>query len=143
MTQGGVLVALATLMYAPVPIQKCLLESSVKRISKSSFHCTLKNLQPGLQNFPTLWSSLISASSGYDSGENALSMISCCPRSFYTDFMALIVFFSLEFCLFLQCHSHSIHWTILNGVKACFHLLKVILRWSKCSHTGSLNLSGE
>ncbi|KAM6563640.1 hypothetical protein CsatB_023638 [Cannabis sativa] len=78
---GGELAALATLMYAPVPIQNCLSSGGVKRHSNSSFQCTLENLKPTLQNFPTLWRALVSACYGQDStssfvgsrGKNALS----------------------------------------------------------------------
>lgn len=71
---GGEMMALATLMYAPVPIQKCLIRGSVSRNSKSSFQCTLKNLQPALQKFPTLWSTLVTACSGHDSDANPASI---------------------------------------------------------------------
>ncbi|CAA7400661.1 unnamed protein product [Spirodela intermedia] len=71
---GGEKMALATLMYAPVPIQKCLFWGSVNRNSRSSFQCTLENLQTGLQKFPTLWSTLVSACTGHDSDANPTSM---------------------------------------------------------------------
>ncbi|GLT68925.1 hypothetical protein SLA2020_411170 [Shorea laevis] len=58
---GGEMAALATLMYAPAPIQNCLSSGSVNRHSSSSAQCTLENLKPALQHFPTLWRTLVSA----------------------------------------------------------------------------------
>ncbi|KAL5555832.1 hypothetical protein UlMin_038068 [Ulmus minor] len=63
---GGELAALATLMYASVPIQNCLSSGSVKRHSNSSAQCTLENLEPTLQSFPTLWRTFLSACLGQD-----------------------------------------------------------------------------
>lgn len=63
---GGELAALATLMYAPAPIQNCLSSGSVKRHSSSSAQCTLENLKPTLQRFPTLWRTFVSACFGQD-----------------------------------------------------------------------------
>ena len=63
---GGELAALATLMHAPAPIQNCLSSGAVKRHSNSSFQCTLENLKPTLQCFPTLWRTLVSACFGQD-----------------------------------------------------------------------------
>ncbi|KAL2630311.1 hypothetical protein R1flu_014997 [Riccia fluitans] len=63
---GGEIMALATLMYAPVPLQKCLCAGSVSRHSGPSWQCTLENLQPGLQRFPTLWRSLVVTCFGHD-----------------------------------------------------------------------------
>ncbi|KAL3688215.1 hypothetical protein R1sor_014524 [Riccia sorocarpa] len=63
---GGEIMALATLMYAPVPLQKCLCPGSVSRHSGPSWQCTLENLQPGLQRFPTLWRSLVVTCFGHD-----------------------------------------------------------------------------
>ncbi|KAF8012156.1 hypothetical protein BT93_I0323 [Corymbia citriodora subsp. variegata] len=62
---GGELAAVATLMYAPIPIQDCLSTGSVKRQSTSS-QCTLENLRPILQRFPTLWRTLVGACLGQD-----------------------------------------------------------------------------
>ncbi|OWM82276.1 hypothetical protein CDL15_Pgr001850 [Punica granatum] len=62
---GGELAALATLMYAPIPIQNCLSTGSVKRQSTSA-QCTLENLQPALQHFPTLWRTFVAACLGQD-----------------------------------------------------------------------------
>lgn len=78
---GWLMAALATLMFAPVPIQNCLCSGSVKR-SNSSYQCTLENLSPALQKFPTLWRVLVSACLGQDTthslwglkGRNALSV---------------------------------------------------------------------
>lgn len=63
---GGELAALATLMHAPAPIQNCLSSGGVNRHSNSSFQCTLENLKPTLQCFPTLWRTLVSACFGED-----------------------------------------------------------------------------
>ena len=67
---GGELAALATLMYAPTPIQKCLSSGSVNRYSSSSAQCTLENLRPSLQRFPTLWRTLVAACFGHDTTYN-------------------------------------------------------------------------
>ncbi|KAL6977281.1 hypothetical protein U1Q18_026078 [Sarracenia purpurea var. burkii] len=58
---GGEMAALATLMYAPVPIQDCLSSGTVNRHSSSSAQCTLENLRPAFQHFPTLWRTLVAA----------------------------------------------------------------------------------
>ncbi|KAK9272701.1 hypothetical protein L1049_003078 [Liquidambar formosana] len=63
---GGEMAALATLMHAPVPIQDCLNSGSVNRHCSSSVQCTLENLRPTLQRFPTLWCSLVAACFGQD-----------------------------------------------------------------------------
>lgn len=63
---AGEMAALATLMYAPIPIQDCLSSGSVKRHSSSSAQCTLENLRPALQRFPTLWRTLVAACFGHD-----------------------------------------------------------------------------
>lgn len=62
---GGELAALATLIYAPVQIQNCLSTGSVKRQSTSA-QCTLENLRPTLQHFPTLWRTFVAACLGQD-----------------------------------------------------------------------------
>ncbi|KAH7860687.1 hypothetical protein Vadar_016791 [Vaccinium darrowii] len=67
---GGEMAALATLMYAPVPIQDCLSSGSVNRHSSSSAQCTLENLRPALQHFPTLWRTLVAACFGQDTDCN-------------------------------------------------------------------------
>ncbi|KAH8502934.1 hypothetical protein H0E87_014301 [Populus deltoides] len=69
---GGEMAALATLMYAPDPIQNCLSSGSVKRHGSSSAQCTLENLRPTLQRFPTLWRTLVAASFGHDTTSNFL-----------------------------------------------------------------------
>lgn len=69
---GGEMAALATLMYAPVPIQDCLSSGSVIRHSSSSAQCTLENLRPALQHFPTLWRTLVAACFGQDTDCNFL-----------------------------------------------------------------------
>ncbi|XP_058111329.1 uncharacterized protein LOC131254340 isoform X2 [Magnolia sinica] len=70
---GGEMAALATLMYAPAPIQKCLCSGSVNRHCSSSAQCTLENLRPGLQQFPTLWRTLVSACFGQDADGASLA----------------------------------------------------------------------
>lgn len=70
---GGEMAALATLMFAPVPIQNCLSSGSVNRHYSSSAQCTLENLRPTLQHFPTLWRTLVAASFGHDITSNFLS----------------------------------------------------------------------
>lgn len=62
---AGEMAALATLMYAPVPIQECLSSGSINR-HFSSGQCTLENLRPALQCFPTLWHTLLAACFGQD-----------------------------------------------------------------------------
>ncbi|XP_020677460.1 uncharacterized protein LOC110096041 isoform X3 [Dendrobium catenatum] len=64
---GGELAALATLMYESAPLQKFLCTGSVSRHCTSSSQCTLENLKPGLEKFPTLWRTLVSACFGTDS----------------------------------------------------------------------------
>lgn len=63
---GGEMAALATLMHASVPIQSCLNSGGVNRHSNSSAQCTLENLRPTLQRFPTLWRTLVGACLGQD-----------------------------------------------------------------------------
>ncbi|KAI3930736.1 hypothetical protein MKX01_037182, partial [Papaver californicum] len=70
---GGEMAALATLMYAPSPIHKCLFSGSVKRRFSSSAQCTLENLRPALQRFPTLWRTLIAGCFGHDA--NGISLV--------------------------------------------------------------------
>ncbi|KAG5245302.1 Glycoside hydrolase, family 19, catalytic [Salix suchowensis] len=69
---GGEMAALATLMYGTDPIQNCLSIGSVKRHGSSSAQCTLENLKPTLQQFPTLWRTLVAASFGHDTTSNFL-----------------------------------------------------------------------
>ncbi|KAF9603991.1 hypothetical protein IFM89_039345 [Coptis chinensis] len=64
--RGGELAALATLMHAPAPIQKCICSGSVKRNFSSSAQCTLENLRPALQCYPTLRRALYAACFGQD-----------------------------------------------------------------------------
>lgn len=63
---GGEIAALATLMYAPMPFEDCLCSGSIIRHSSSSAQCTLENLRPALQRFPTLWKMLVTACFGQD-----------------------------------------------------------------------------
>ncbi|ONK80835.1 uncharacterized protein A4U43_C01F22320 [Asparagus officinalis] len=69
---GGEMAALATLMYAASPMQKCLCAGSVNRQCSFTPQCTLENLRPGLQHFPTLWRTLVNACFGQD--DNACSL---------------------------------------------------------------------
>ncbi|KAL8047280.1 hypothetical protein ABFX02_08G230100 [Erythranthe guttata] len=62
---AGEMAALATLMFAPLPLQECLSSGSVNRHC-SSAQCTLENLRPTLQRFPTLWNTLVAACFGQD-----------------------------------------------------------------------------
>lgn len=70
---GGEIAALATLMYAPLPFENCLCSGSVMRHSSSSAQCTLENLRPALQRFPTLWRMLVTACFGKDPTCNYLN----------------------------------------------------------------------
>lgn len=69
---GGEMAALATLMYAPSPIQDCLSSSGVNRHSSSSTQCTLENLRPLLQRFPTLCRALVTSGFQQDTTSNFL-----------------------------------------------------------------------
>ncbi|KAJ7945315.1 Spatacsin [Quillaja saponaria] len=69
---GSELAALATLMYASAPYQNCLNSGSVNRHSNSSAQCTLENLRPTLQQYPTLWRTLVAACFGQDTTGNIL-----------------------------------------------------------------------
>ncbi|KAK8457117.1 hypothetical protein SEVIR_3G127700v4 [Setaria viridis] len=60
----GEMSALATLMYASAPIQKSICTGSVNRSRGLPSQCTLENLGPCLQQFPTLWKTLYSACFG-------------------------------------------------------------------------------
>lgn len=62
---GEELAALATLMFAHVPVQNCLSTGSVKRQSTSA-QCTLENLKPILQCYPSLLRTFVAASLGQD-----------------------------------------------------------------------------
>ncbi|KAL0378868.1 UNVERIFIED_CONTAM: hypothetical protein Sradi_3192300 [Sesamum radiatum] len=62
---AGEMAALATLIFAPIPLQDCLSSGSVNRCC-SSAQCTLENLRPALQRFPTLWNTLMAACFGQD-----------------------------------------------------------------------------
>ncbi|KAK7399448.1 hypothetical protein VNO78_10630 [Psophocarpus tetragonolobus] len=63
---GGEMAALATLMHSALPFQSCLNSGGVNRHSNSSAQCTLENLRPTLQKFPTLWRALVGACLGQD-----------------------------------------------------------------------------
>lgn len=74
---GGELAALATLMYESAPLQKFLCSGSVSRRCTSSSQCTLENLKPSLEKFPTLWRALVSTCFGTDSAGVSTSSSSC------------------------------------------------------------------
>nr|CAD1822161.1 unnamed protein product [Ananas comosus var. bracteatus] len=71
--EEGAIAALATLMYAASPIQKCLCSGSVNGNASSSFQCTLENLRSGLQKYPTLWRTLVSSCFGRDAYGSLIS----------------------------------------------------------------------
>ncbi|KAE7998209.1 hypothetical protein FH972_002775 [Carpinus fangiana] len=71
---GGEMAALATLMYAPAPIQSCLSSGSVNQYSSSFAQCTLENLRPTLQRFPTLWRTLVAACFGQNAACNVVGL---------------------------------------------------------------------
>ncbi|XP_008786547.2 uncharacterized protein LOC103704848 [Phoenix dactylifera] len=70
---GGEMAALATLMYAAAPMQECACSGSVNRHCSSSSQCTLENLRPGLQHFPTLWRTLVASCFGQEANDYSLS----------------------------------------------------------------------
>lgn len=59
---GQGLPALTTLMYAPVPLQKCL----SGRMDGKKWQCSIDNLREVLQGYPTFLQILESASHGHD-----------------------------------------------------------------------------
>lgn len=63
---GRPYMAMATLMYAPRPLQKCLIMGDVNRHSGQSSACSLASLQQELKSFPTLWLMLVTAIHGQD-----------------------------------------------------------------------------
>lgn len=70
---AGEMAALATLMFAPAPLQECLSSGSVNR-QCSSTQCTLENLRPALYRFPTLWHTIVAACFGQDSVYSNLAL---------------------------------------------------------------------
>ncbi|KAG8053146.1 hypothetical protein GUJ93_ZPchr0001g29494 [Zizania palustris] len=75
----GEMSALATLMYASPPIQKSVCTGSVNRNRGMSSQCTLENLGPRLQQFPTLWKTLLSACFGQD----GYGCLNCSPTNVF------------------------------------------------------------
>ncbi|KAF0916073.1 hypothetical protein E2562_000693 [Oryza meyeriana var. granulata] len=73
----GEMSALATLMYASTPIQKSICTGSVNRNRGVSSQCTLENLSPRLQQFPTLWKTLLSSCFGQD----GYGCLNCTPTN--------------------------------------------------------------
>lgn len=64
---GQGLIALATLMFAPVPLQKCLfVDQKMNSQEGQTWQCTLENLREILQEYPTFWQTLEAASYGQD-----------------------------------------------------------------------------
>lgn len=94
---GREMAALATLMYAPIPFEDCLCSGSVMRHSSSSAQCTLENLRPAIQRFPTLWRMLMTACFGQDPTGNCLN-----PKR-----KGVILIFNY-LVLFIYCHVCSI-----------------------------------
>ncbi|KAL8476787.1 hypothetical protein ACS0TY_029186 [Phlomoides rotata] len=93
---AGEMAALATLMFAPAPLQECLSSGSVNR-QCSSAQCTLENLRPALYRFPTLWHTIVAACFGQDSVSSNLALKA--KMSGYTDLLDYLnwregVFFS-------------------------------------------------
>lgn len=92
---GGEMAALATLMYAAAPMQKCLCTGSVNRNSSSSFQCTLENLRPGLQPFPTLWRTLLAFCFGQDANGYPFSYTASISNSkFFHLFLCALCLFN-------------------------------------------------
>lgn len=60
------LMAVATLMYGPLPIQKCLVLGRANRQDLRSWQCLMEDLRPGLESFPSLWHTLGAACYGHD-----------------------------------------------------------------------------
>ncbi|XP_006643839.2 uncharacterized protein LOC102717287 isoform X2 [Oryza brachyantha] len=73
----GEMSALATLMYASAPIQKSICTGSVNRNCGISSQCTLENLSPRLQQFPTLWKTLLCSCFGQD----GYGCLNCSPTN--------------------------------------------------------------
>ncbi|XP_059307984.1 uncharacterized protein LOC132059394 [Lycium ferocissimum] len=106
---AGEMAALATLMYAPIPIQDCLSSGSVNRLN-SSVQCTLENLRPFLQRFPTLGRTLTAACFGQDP---TCSSISPKPKFFgYSDLLDYLNWRESVFC-------SSAHDTSLSQMLPC------------------------
>lgn len=89
---AGEMAALATLMYAPSPIQDCLNSSGVNRHSSSSAQCTLENLRPVLQRFPTLCRALVTSAFQQDTTCNFLGPKSKNALSEYLHWRNIIFF---------------------------------------------------
>ncbi|XVF61790.1 hypothetical protein PTKIN_Ptkin08bG0158700 [Pterospermum kingtungense] len=81
---GGEMAALATLMYASASIQKCLSSGSVNRHNSSTAQCTLENLKPALQHYPTLWRTLVSGCFGQDT---SLSFLGTRAKNALADYL--------------------------------------------------------
>uniref|UniRef100_A0A0D9Y480 Spatacsin C-terminal domain-containing protein n=1 Tax=Oryza glumipatula TaxID=40148 RepID=A0A0D9Y480_9ORYZ len=88
----GEMSALATLMYASTPIQKSICTGSVNRNRGVSSQCTLENLSPHLQQFPTLWKTLLSSCFGQD----GYGCLNCSPTNGYSEANALSLEASIQ-----------------------------------------------
>ncbi|KAG0476489.1 hypothetical protein HPP92_013330 [Vanilla planifolia] len=84
---GGEMAALATLMYAAESMQKCICIGSISRHCSSSSQCTLENLRPGLEKFPTLWRTLVSACFEIDFFGRSKSSNSAFEKSGFSDYL--------------------------------------------------------
>nr|KYP67561.1 Spatacsin [Cajanus cajan] len=94
---GGEMAALATLMHAAVPIQSCLNSGGVNRHSNSTAQCSLENLRPTFQKFPTLWRMLVGACLGQD------TMALLVPKA--KTALKLTLYFFVNFCLSKFCNA--------------------------------------
>ncbi|KAG0476485.1 hypothetical protein HPP92_013326 [Vanilla planifolia] len=83
----GEMAALATLMYAAESMQKCICIGSISRHCSSSSQCTLENLRPGLEKFPTLWRTLVSACFEIDFFGRSKSSNSAFEKSGFSDYL--------------------------------------------------------
>lgn len=137
---GWLMAALATLMFAPLPIQSCLSSGSVKR-SCNSFQCTLENLRPALQKFPTLWRTLVASCLGHDTtqsfwglkGRNGKSLL-----SFLGSWSLFVQFLSINNYLEIQLYRR-----ISTGGIVSFILLVTILHLCKCCLPGFRKVCGD
>lgn len=60
------IMAVATLMYGPLPIQRSLVLGGANRQDLRPWQCLMEDLQPGLESFSTLWHTLVAACYGHD-----------------------------------------------------------------------------
>ena len=150
----GEMSALATLMYASAPIQKSICTGSVNRSRGLSSQCTLENLGPCLQQFPTLWKTLFSACFGQDeygclnySPVNGNQQKTLRPSVEIVESLLLrcyphIISFVLrkETYIFFQGLENHQFLSTCDGAIVFFLLLEETLRCCKCFHVGSQSL---